>query len=258
MKNRIAVISDIHGNADALHHVLDEIATQSIQQTVFLGDTLTYGMQPRQVLDLLKTYSEKNDVVFIKGNHDQFYFDIQRGQETLTYQVPDFVEESIQWTLTQIGNQRLEELFNWQDHHQIDGVYFSHANPFGYGNWEYIEDAENTARTFNVLADKRCHIGVFGHSHRQLIAVEDGAGIHRIDSAKGFLTKPGGRYIVNSGSVGQPRGNGFCYLTFEVEKESMRCDLHPFVCDISNNVNLISASSFSSKTKDKLISYLRS
>ena len=257
MKNRIAVISDIHGNADALQHVLDEIANQSIQQTVFLGDTLTYGMQPRQVLDLLKTYSEKNDVVFIKGNHDQFYFDIQQGQENLAYQVPDFVEESIQWTLTQIANQRLDELFNWQEHHQVDGVFFSHANPFGYGNWEYIEDAENTARTFKVLADKSCHIGVFGHSHRQLIAVEDG-GTYSIDSAQGFVTKPVGRYIVNAGTVGQPRGNGFCYLTLEVEKESTRCDLHPFVCDISNNVNLISASSFSSKTKDKLISYLRS
>ena len=155
MKNKIAVISDIHSNADALMKVLDELAGMSIDLTVFLGDILTYGMQPRQVLDLLTTYSEANDVVFIKGNHDQFYFDIQRDQESLAYQVPDFVEESIQWTLTQIGNQRLEELFNWQEHHQVDGVYFSHANPFGYGNWGYIEDAENTAYTFKVLADKK-------------------------------------------------------------------------------------------------------
>jgi len=58
--------------------------------------------------------------------------------------------------------------------------------------------------------------------------------------------------------VGQPRGNGFCYLTLEIDDERVSGELHPFDCDIKNMLAMISASEFSRETKDKLVSYLRS
>ena len=67
MKNKIAVISDIHSNADALTKILDELNKEKADTTIFLGDILTYGCQPLEVLDMLVEYKRKNSIIFIKG-----------------------------------------------------------------------------------------------------------------------------------------------------------------------------------------------
>ena len=77
MKIKIAVISDIHSNADSLGIVLKKLKNEKIDITIILGDILTYGCQPLEVLSMLDKYRSENEVIFIKGNHDQFYFDLQ-------------------------------------------------------------------------------------------------------------------------------------------------------------------------------------
>ena len=92
---KVAVISDIHGNADALEYALDEIKLLVPDVTIILGDILTYGCEPLEVLDVLNTYKESNHCIFIKGNHDQFYFDLESGKKSFAYSIPEFVSESI-------------------------------------------------------------------------------------------------------------------------------------------------------------------
>ena len=257
MRSKIAVLSDIHANADALSLVFEDLAESPVVLTIILGDILTYGMQPSNVLNLLKNYSEKNETVFIKGNHDQFYFDIQNNQENASYKVPYFVKESIHWTLKNIGDKKITTIFDWKDFFIFEGIYFSHANPFEYGNWSYLENPESIEMAFSEIAKKNCMIGVFGHSHRQLVSKFEDGGITN-KSEGHFDASIGDRYIVNAGSVGQPRGNGFCYLTLDVCNNSISGDLHNLNCDTANTISMISNSSFSAETKDKLISYLRS
>jgi predicted phosphodiesterase len=257
MKNRIAVISDIHSNADALTPVLDEIVENEIDLTIFLGDILTYGMQPLKVLKLLSDYSEENTSIFIKGNHDQLYFDIHGGQGKSSYQIPAFVEESFLWTLAHIEGENLAELFDWREDYVVQDIYFSHANPFGYGDWRYLECDNDLAEAHNLLTLKKFRVGVFGHSHRQFISVNRNRDHVSADSNR-FVVEEGNSYIVNAGSVGQPRGNGSCYLTLEIDGERVSGELRSFEYNINNTVALISASYFSRETKDKLLSYLRS
>jgi predicted phosphodiesterase len=257
MKNKIAVVSDIHSNADALVKVLDELTAKPTDLTIFLGDILTYGMQPLAVLDLLKSYSKSHKSVFIKGNHDQLYFDIQGRQNELNYKMPPFVEESFLWTLNKIDGVMLESLFNWHEEYLVGDIYFSHANPFKFGDWRYLEDNATLDAAFDELAKKQCRIGVFGHSHRQLISANRKRDQICVNYDK-FQIKGSCSYIVNSGSAGQPRGKGLCYLTFEIDKECVYGELHPFHCDIGNMSSMILSSDFAEKTKYKLIEYLRS
>jgi predicted phosphodiesterase len=79
MKAKVAVISDIHANANALTVALKKIQSTGVDMTIVLGDVLTYGCQPIEVINKLKQYKKENAVVFIKGNHDQFYFNLRKG-----------------------------------------------------------------------------------------------------------------------------------------------------------------------------------
>ena len=79
MKAKVAVISDIHANADALTVALKKIQSTGVDMTIVLGDVLTYGCQPVEVINKLKQYKKENAVVFIKGSHDQFYFNLRKG-----------------------------------------------------------------------------------------------------------------------------------------------------------------------------------
>ena len=257
MKNRVAVVSDIHSNADALVKVLDKIAFKSFDLTVFLGDILTYGMQPLEVLDLLTSYSKSNKAIFIKGNHDQFYFDIQGGRDVAGYKMPSFVKESFLWTLNELDGVLLEELFNWREEYLMGGVCFAHANPFRYGDWRYLEDKKTADAAFDALAKKQCPIGVFGHSHRQMIYTKKNVDKSCVNFNQ-FLTEDGCSYIVNAGSVGQPRGRGLCYLTLEIDEDRISGNLHPFYCDMGNMSAMTTSSDFSEKTKYKLKEFLRS
>jgi len=139
MQTKIAVISDIHANADALVTVVEELKSKDIDLTICLGDILTYGCQPLEVISILSKYEKENPVIFIKGNHDQIYFDFQSGVEALSYKLPKYIEESVNWTLNKISPLLLEDVFTWCEHYYIGNVYFSHANPFKYGDWSYIE-----------------------------------------------------------------------------------------------------------------------
>ncbi len=257
MKNRVAVISDIHSNADALVKVLDTIDSKSFDLTVFLGDILTYGMQPLEVLDLLRSYSKSNQAIFIKGNHDQFYFDIQGGRDLADYKMSSFVKESFIWTLNEIDGVLLEELFNWREEYLMGGVCFAHANPFRYGDWRYLEDKKTAVAAFDALAKKECRIGVFGHSHRQMIYTNKNSAKICVNFNR-FITEDSCSYIVNAGSAGQPRGKGLCYLTLEIDEEQVSGDLRPFHCDMGNMSAMTSSSDLSKKTKYKLSTFLRS
>ena len=214
-KIRIAVISDIHSNFDTLTSTLSKLKNKSISITIFLGDILTYGSQPKEVLYLLKDYKEKNHAIFIKGNHEQLYFDLQSGIKNSTYKPPKFVYESVNWTLEKISPFLLKDIFLWHDNYRIGNVYFSHANPFLYGDWSYIEKPKNLYKAFQELHKKKVFAGVFGHSHRQLFIGIKKNTLYRMNSYSATANNID-QLIINAGSIGQPRGKGQGYILLDI------------------------------------------
>ena len=259
MKSRkIAIISDIHGNADALKWTLMRVALDSVEITVFLGDLLTYGCQPCEVLDLLNNYQASHKCVFIKGNHDQFYFDIRNKVNPYQYSMPEFVQESIEWTSRKIDGNDLESMFDWQAFYELDDIYFAHANPYKYGNWEYVGSIDQCLKASSGVLAKDKKIGIFGHSHRAKVIGISGGQHWTPENMRNIVIKDGDCLLLNPGSIGQSRGEGISYMQVSLFKEHISVELIGVDIDLRNSIDLINRSSMSVHTKEKLISYLRS
>lgn len=107
MGEKVAIITDIHGNSSALKAVLDDIKKDSdINHIYCLGDMVGIGHETNEVLDLL--FSEKN-ISFVMGNHDQSILDITSGQKPHSKGIE---EEHHQWIAKHLDKQYIEQLTN--------------------------------------------------------------------------------------------------------------------------------------------------
>lgn len=188
---KIGVLSDIHANALALDAAIAAVDRVGVDEWLVLGDLLSYGVRPLEVLARLTELSQKRPTRFLVGNHDQLYFEMQSGQQGYFERMPAWVQESARWTATQLGSLRLDGAVPWSEQQLIGDTMFAHANPFGVGDWTYLSDAAALERAANALQARGVTRGVFGHTHRDLDTAIQGV------------------RLLNPGSVGQPRnGSG--------------------------------------------------
>lgn len=264
--DRFVVISDIHGNIYALRALVHYIRQHDISNVLILGDVLTYGCDPNAVIELLKELQSERRCIFIKGNHDQFYFDLANGEDPFSYKMPDFVKESVKWTYSNCRYNLWEE-FEWVESHYESGCFFAHANPFEYGNWRYINNADDHLLAAEKLSTLDYKIAFFGHTHRQKIGVcsyhNNGTSenVTFLDiNEKHFtvdLNMNNSVIITNTGSVGQPRGGEPSFIVVSVFDAVVNMDIIGLSYDISPHLEQINQSDMSLATRNKLISYFR-
>lgn len=187
---KIGVVSDVHGNAHALAAGLTRLEQEGVEQLVLLGDLLSYGCRPLEVLERVQLAARRWPTVFLVGNHDQLYFELQRGAAGYCAQLHGWIQESARWTTERLGAVRLDDLFAWREHWSHDDVYFAHANPFAPRDWTYLNGDVERDRAARLLDERGHRVGVFGHTHRRL-----------------DLQRSGVR-LLNPGSLGQPRDGG--------------------------------------------------
>lgn len=178
---RIAIFSDLHGNAHALEAVLEAVADARIDQFVCLGDVATLGPQPEQVLQRLQDL----DCVCILGNHDEFLLDPSRI-EAYT-RVPEIVA-AIHWCRGLLSEGALDFVRSFKRRHEItegaNRVLFCHGSPRS--NTEEFLPSLSTAAIQTLLAGESANIVVTGHTHLQML--------------RSFK----GRLLLNPGSLGLP------------------------------------------------------
>ncbi|MCB1355365.1 MAG: metallophosphoesterase [Maritimibacter sp.] len=257
MVQRIAVLSDIHGNADALDVALSQVEAEAPDLVVILGDLLTYGTQPLTVLDRLDAFSRGNRArVFISGNHDEFYFGLETGDPGFYDRVPDFVRESVYWTQDRIApHPHLSARYPWVRSHTEQAVVFAHANPYRYGDWRYVSDPEACRDAAATLAAMGARVGVFGHSHRAFAALVAQGAVRALDQGVWHEIEPEAVAIINPGAVGHPRGTGLSYLRLDVDGARIRADIRAIAFDAAAQRRAIAAAGFTAGTRDKLLSY---
>ena len=190
---RALVLSDIHGNQEALNAVLKDAESRDWKELWFLGDLCGYGPEPEACFKRLS----QEKLCFIPGNHDL----------TLSgrFKADFFNQESrIALVLSRsLVSKNTLELINALPAEQTrKGIHLVHGSPEGPSD-KYILDIEDAARNF-VLTRKNCVL--YGHSHRQEYFLSDGKEISQ--------NRPGNeetvswkkkRILINPGSVGQPR-----------------------------------------------------
>ena len=189
-----AVISDVHANLEALKSVLKDIKGRNIRSLIFLGDAVGYGPDPDECIRMLSSECG----TLIAGNHDC-------GACGLT--AVDLFNENaraaIEWTKRVISDEDLGVLrsFPVSAEDKEKDATFVHASPFEPEQWHYLLTSSDAEMNFGHFQTGLCFVG---HSHRPFIIEKTLSGeliLHKGEAS----FKPGSRYIINTGSVGQPR-----------------------------------------------------
>ena len=181
---RIAIISDIHSNIEALTKSMELIDMLSVQEIVCLGDIIGYGANPNECVELVRQRCS----TVIKGNHEDAVENI-----SLTDHFTDNARAAIFWTRKQLTEKNVEYLHALPLSHTADGILFVHASPCHPADWNYIFDEHEACEAFRCYSEGICCIG---HTHIPVIFSSRGR-VQRITQEE--------QAIINVGSIGQPR-----------------------------------------------------
>ncbi len=194
---RVAVISDIHANLPALEAVLAEIDREPPDELWCLGDVVGYGAQPNECARIMQ---ERADLC-LAGNHDLAALDAL----DISSFSPAASDAAI-WTRGQLADDSRKFLAGLSATDESRDVAVYHASPRD-PVWEYVLWPEQAGQ---CIASQATRIAMVGHSHVALCFRADDDG--DADATQGAQVAAGttldlseGRWLLNPGSVGQPR-----------------------------------------------------
>jgi predicted phosphodiesterase len=249
---RLAVIGDIHANAVALRAALVLTDRAGFDLRIFLGDLLTYGVEVTRTLDLVAEAACAPRNVLLRGNHDEVYDRMLAGGEA----VAGWVGQHMRWTAPQIAVAAWREL-PFQHELRLENLLLAHANPFGAGDWSYLNTVEEHVGAAAVLADRGLRWGVFGHTHRaKLFSARAAAFLEPRPEWRRLF--PGGA-VVNAGSVGQPRSDhpGEVVLWIETGGPTSAVAFEPLRYDLGAHRRAINASDLPEEIRARCLAYHR-
>ncbi|HMQ77995.1 MAG TPA: metallophosphoesterase family protein [Ignavibacteria bacterium] len=189
---KYAIISDVHANLEAVETCFREIERLKADRVICLGDLVDYCAQPNEVISIIKN----NCDVVLLGNHDEAQYNYP-----LSERFNERARASSIHTRTVLQSQNLEYIKSLKLTHSENSLYFVHASPMDPQVYDYVRDVETASANFNAFNEKICFIG---HSHRPVIFENSDSEIKIVTEGKLNINN---RYIINVGSVGQPRDN---------------------------------------------------
>ena len=192
---RLAIISDIHGNMDALEEVLADIDKSNVNATICLGDMVGYGPEPESVVQAIR----RLNITTLLGNHELSVLD----PKYLSWFNP-LARLSIEKTIPMLSEKSLAFIANLKTFVSQKEARFVHGFPPD-SVITYLFQIEEPAfcSVFESMAENLCFVG---HTHKlEFVSYSDGAVI-RAPLIKGVMQlRKEKKYIINVGSVGQPR-----------------------------------------------------
>ena len=206
---RIAIISDIHANTEALEAALSDISRQKIDETVCLGDIVGYGANPNECIEIIK----KSCPLCILGNHDAAAVGLLSTDHFNVH-----AKIAIDWTVENLNAQGQSFLRSLPLKENKFFHAFVHATPYEPNMWYYITSLEEAAFNFQFFDTSFCFVG---HTHIPIIIVlenEKVVYVHQGNSIQ-FNDDKQKRFLINVGSVGQPRDRNplSCYGLLDTE-----------------------------------------
>ena len=235
---KYAVIADIHGNLEALTVVLADAKAQGCTHHACLGDTVGYGANPKECLDIVRSMN----MPCVKGNHDEY----SSSEDDLDGFNPH-AAEAVTWTRKQLTKEDRQWLRDQKYVRLVANFSLVHATLDGPQRWGYVFDKLMAAASFTYQNTNVCF---FGHTHVPVAFVRDS--VVRGGSYSKFKVEPGRKYFVNVGSVGQPRdGNPKCgYVIYDLDEGSIELRRLPY--DIATAQKKILAAGLPSRLADRL------
>jgi diadenosine tetraphosphatase ApaH/serine/threonine PP2A family protein phosphatase len=209
---KIGIYSDIHSNAEAFDAVLEALDGEHVERTLCLGDVVGYGPDPNLCVELVMRNADE----ILAGNHDHAAI----GRLS-TFGFNDTAAEAIEWTKGVLSQTSVEFLSRLPLEIRFHPVMAVHATPEDPGEWRYIN---NKSDIENNLARQKSPICFFGHSHIPVAFSRDRNGDILIEEAAEVKFQDGWKYLINVGSVGQPRDGDprAAYGIFDTEEGCFR------------------------------------
>ncbi len=189
---RYAVISDLHANRQAWESVLADITSRGVDTIICLGDVVGYGPMPQVVLDQVRQWC----AAVVIGNHDA----AACGRMDASI-FNDEAQAVVEWTRGRIDADGHGFLNGLPAAVEDDEVLFVHAEVVDPERFDYITEPQVAAENLAACGHRMVFVG---HTHEQAVFVERGGVVHEC-AAKDFELVDGCRYLVNVGSVGEPR-----------------------------------------------------
>jgi predicted phosphodiesterase len=190
---RVAVISDVHANLPALEATARAIERERPDEIWNLGDAVGYGSRPNECCDLIEPLT----AISLVGNHDL----ASVGQLPLDDFTPP-ARAAVTWTKEQLSQSARAYLLELAPMSRVSGCALFHGSPRG-PVWAYVLKPAEVADAFALTAEP---LILAGHTHVALAASLSNERLEIERAAAGTivdLTK--GRWLLNPGSVGQPR-----------------------------------------------------
>jgi diadenosine tetraphosphatase ApaH/serine/threonine PP2A family protein phosphatase len=190
---RVAVVSDIHGNLHALRAVLDAVAAEGVDALWCLGDLVGYGPRPNECCAEI----ERAASLCLVGNHDLGVL----GRIPLA-EFSDDAAAAARWSQSLLGGEARTFLERLESRATAEDVELFHASPRD-PVWEYVLSDEVALTSFRLTS---APVVLVGHSHVALAFVLENGGVDGAVVPGGAeIDLADGRFILNPGSVGQPR-----------------------------------------------------
>ena len=219
---KMAVISDIHSNLVALQEVIKDIEKHKVDQIHCLGDTLGYGPHPLECLNLVIKICEK----VLKGNHEDVVCCPYKEDE-----LNPLACKGVQFSRSKLTRDIMCDISRFPIIAEFPEIGFVmchgsfHKDPM----WEYIDSPSKAKKELKHTPQKICLIG---HTHSPFVfGSENGLYEYLPDNLE---LNPNEKYIINVGSVGQPR-DGDCrssYGIFDINDGKVSFSLRRVFYDI--------------------------
>jgi diadenosine tetraphosphatase ApaH/serine/threonine PP2A family protein phosphatase len=189
---RIAVFADIHANWEALERAATEAERRGLRRTAVLGDVIGYGADPNACLEWVFSHAE----FVLRGNHEQALFD-----PVLLSFFNEAARRAVEWTSEVIDN-RYRRLLSDLPYVLISSsAIYTHSSPHEPEKFHYLFGANDAEPSWECM-DRDA--GFFGHTHVPALFCRETAECRALGPGKVKL-QSGRRYLLNPGSVGQPR-----------------------------------------------------
>jgi diadenosine tetraphosphatase ApaH/serine/threonine PP2A family protein phosphatase len=207
---KLAILSDIHANLEALDASLADIRKQGADEIICLGDIVGYGANPNECVDRIRDACPR----ILLGNHDAAAIGSLSTEHFNIH-----AKIAIEWTSENLSTESRDFLAALPLKETNGTLTFVHATPYEPNMWYYITSLEEAAFNFQFFDTTFCFIG---HTHIPIIIVlneNKDVFVHQdpqIDAAG----MPGSQLLVNVGSVGQPRDRNpmACYGILDTEE----------------------------------------
>jgi predicted phosphodiesterase len=190
---KYVIISDIHANLEALEAARREIEEIAPDKVLCLGDLVGYGASPNECVEVTRTISD----IMVAGNHDFGAV----GRTDIAY-FNMYAREAILWTAKALKKKNVDFLSGRPLSEVVgDSIRMVHATPRDPERWNYIFSHEQALEEFDAFEEQICFIG---HSHQPIIYELMDSETLIVNNERARVME-GRRYLVNVGSVGQPR-----------------------------------------------------